>query len=82
MRLISTRRLIFAVITALYLVMVPRPPMYAVSDPAPVTVPAGPIGEQTLHELQGLTERLMDAENRKDFDAVRRMSSLFRRGPL
>lgn len=73
MRLISIRRLIFVVITALYLVMVPRPPMYALNDPASATTPAGPIDERTLHELQGLTERLMDAENRRDFDAVQRM---------
>jgi len=66
-------RTIFAVTTALYLVMVPRPPMYALSDPASATTSAGPIDEQTLHELQGLTERLMDAENRRDFAAVQRM---------
>ncbi len=73
MRRISIRRLIFAVITALYLVMIPHPPMYALSNPASATAPARPIDEHTLHELQGLTERLMDAENRKDFDAVQRM---------
>ena len=43
---------------------------------------AGPLDQQTLREVQALSQRLIDAENREDFDAVKQMvwnssSSLF-----
>jgi hypothetical protein len=73
MRFISNRQWAFAVITFLYLFMIPCPPVYGLSGPAARTTRAGPIDERTLHEVQDLTKRLMDAENRKDFDAVQQM---------
>jgi hypothetical protein len=34
---------------------------------------AGPLNEHALREVQTLNRRLIDAENRKDFDAVKQM---------
>jgi hypothetical protein len=34
---------------------------------------AGPLDEQTLREVQALSQRLIEAENRKDFDAVKQL---------